>query len=84
MSLGACGTIATRGSVPVGAYPFASVEFDVVLIGALFDSSVEKSTRDRDAGAGLLSLPVDLAIDAVLLPIDLVAWIFGARKSLPC
>jgi hypothetical protein len=29
---------------------------------------------------GLVSLPLDTAIDAVMIPVDLVAWMFGASK----
>jgi uncharacterized protein YceK len=30
---------------------------------------------------GLISIPLDLALDTVLLPIDLIAWPLGGKKG---
>ena len=84
LTLPACGTLVTRlGDGPVfGAYPFEAVVLDVGLVGGAFGA--EKNTQSRadgEAWMGLVSLPFDLVLDAVLTPVDLVAWAFGVRKG---
>jgi uncharacterized protein YceK len=76
-ALSGCGTAGSRfhGAV-VGGLPFQAVAFDVLAASA---------TGAPDAGVrwlqGLVSLPFDLVIDAVLMPADVVAWIFGVHKA---
>lgn len=76
-----CGTLQTRfGNVPVGAYPYDAVTMTVT------DDwpSVLDSTTDHKAvlfGVLLVSFPLDVCIDTVLLPGDLVAWSFGTHKD---
>lgn len=84
-----CGTGYTRGyerSV-FGAYPFYAVGHDFYWIGKAFGPPQELlGTQAGNAWCfigGLLSLPFDLVLDAVLLPIDLGAWIAGYHKSWP-
>ena len=77
---GCAGTIVTRfgGSVNdphFGAYPYQAPVIDLKLMGAggklgLFEFEV-----------GILSLPLDIAIDTVFLPVDLIMWTFGCKKN---
>lgn len=68
-----CGTICTRypgGSDGVGARPYEAVVQDAVIC-----KSVE------GCAMGILSMPVDIALDTVLLPVDLIAWPYGCKKQ---
>lgn len=78
----------------VGAYPYSAVGGDVALLMEGIDgrgpSPDPASTTDRQdqiaccvisAFLAILSLPIDLAVDTVLLPADLVAWPFGWRRG---
>ncbi len=82
--LGGCtGTQLTRTSVPMdlakpqdgcffGGYPFQAVVVDYRIEA---DSSGEGNSY-----VILGSLAIDLVVDLVLSPIDLVAWAFGCEK----
>ena len=80
MSLSGCvGTIITRadgeGSNIIGAYPYQAVYSDCVVVA-----------NPRDGGwrfsvFGVLSVPLDIVIDSVMLPFDLVAWPMGLHKN---
>jgi hypothetical protein len=67
-----------------GAYPFQAVATDGYFISKTFNAPEEfmgmKAPGPLFLFWGLVSLPVDLAIDVVLLPIDLGAWVFGEYK----
>lgn len=71
---------------PAGAYPFAAVWTDGLMVGQMFSGRVVFRSFDMsgvEVGLwGVVSLPVDLVLDAVLLPVDLVCWAFGARKDM--
>lgn len=82
----ACGTAFSRGSgVAVGAYPFQAVAIDGYFISKTFNQPEDfmgmTATGPLFLLWGLVSLPVDLVIDAILLPIDLGAWMLGAYKQ---
>ena len=87
ISVSACGTLTTRRPVrPVGAYPFAALWTDGLMIGQMFNGPVAFGSFEMSgvevALWGVVSLPVDLVVDAVFLPVDLVGWAFGARKHM--
>ena len=66
-----CGTIHTRwGQHKFGAYPYQGAAVDVV---GVFDSEGVYYT--------LPSLPFDLAVDTVCLPVDLIWWMCGIEKD---
>ncbi len=75
--LSGCGTLMSRGSGSIlGAYPFQAVATDVAMMSGAYESDYEKWLM-----LGLVSTPVDLVLDLVLSPIDLIAWGMGARKE---
>ncbi|MFY9342373.1 MAG: hypothetical protein WAT39_07780 [Planctomycetota bacterium] len=76
-----CGTLVTRTSAPVvGAWPFEGAACDVALVAHAFTAE-SQADRETNFLIGLLSLPIDLVIDAALAPVDLIAWLFGAHKT---
>lgn len=85
VSASACGTFATRSTgsqTPELGYffgfpLFASIPHDVDLIIGRGDSC--KSLGLESVG-GVVSLPVDLLIEIVLLPIDLLSGAFGRSR----
>ena len=85
-----CGTCITRNNIrparPFGAYPFAAVWTDGEMIGHMFSERVALPSFDMSgvevALLGVVSLPIDLVLDAVFLPVDLVGWAFGARRNM--
>lgn len=86
LSGAACGTMGTRTIGPVcGGAPFAAVAWDVVAMTKVFGPTERLLDIDWSGPwlftGGLVSLPVDLAIDVVALPFDLVAWAFGHEKN---
>ena len=55
-----------------GGYPFQAV---------VVDYQIEAASRNEGNSYVVLgSLIIDLVVDTVLLPIDLVAWAFGYHK----
>lgn len=80
---GCAGTRMTRGSGPMdhaspgshamfGGYPFQAVVVDWRI--------EEQHLNEGNSYVVLGSLAIDLAVDLVLAPVDLVAWAFGYRK----
>ncbi len=80
---GCTGTMLTRTSSPMpmaasgsydsfGGYPFQAVVVDYRI--------EERSGNAGDNYTIFVSLAIDLVIDTVLSPVDLVAWAFGCRK----
>ena len=80
---GCTGTMLTRTSSPMpmaatgsydsfGGYPFQAVVVDYHI--------EERSGSAGDNYTVFVSLAVDLVVDTVLSPIDLIAWAFGCRK----
>src|SRR5690606_3617788 len=85
-SLSACGTAFSRGQGTVfGAYPFQAVVVDGYFISKTFNAPEEFMGMLAPGPLflvwGLVSLPVDLAVDVVVLPIDIGAWIMGEYKD---
>lgn len=84
-----CGTVLTRTRGDVfGYYPYEALVADARLIGygLGFDIEIQghgdRMTADDGIGGGLISLPIDLVLDTIALPIDLVAWAFGCDKRI--
>lgn len=81
-----CGTVYTRGRAdPFGSWPLQAVVHDVQNIAAAFDPP--PPSRERTAGSGFVamqgfvSLPFDLVIDVVLVPVDVGGWLLGYTKA---
>jgi hypothetical protein len=84
-SLGSCGTMLTRTTGDAfGAHPFSAVARDCVLISEVVGPGATYADLDWPGPVlclgGLVPLPIDLAVDVLALPIDLVAWVAGHRK----
>jgi len=68
-----CGTLVSRtGHTSFGAYPYQAVGTDVAVI------AVEKP---EVKGLAFISIPLDVVVDTVLLPPDLILWIAGHKKD---
>ena len=84
-TVSACGTFDSRlaGGL-VGAYPLQAVGTDLWLIAQVGQGErVLMGLLVNGRGmmvCGLLSLPIDVVLDVMLLPCDVVAWILGIRK----
>jgi hypothetical protein len=85
---------AVRSGSFVGWYPYAAPVTDINQIGDLvgmvidaFDKGASSDNRAMGCCAPvaipfvLISIPIDVALDTLLLPIDLVAWSFGLEKT---
>ena len=80
---GCAGTMMTRSHEPMenastaphsmfGGYPFQAVVVDFQI--------ESRSNNEGNIYEAFGSLATDLVVDTVLLPIDLVAWLFGCHK----
>lgn len=58
-----------------GWAPYLGVAIDLRVVG----TAIVK-VQPSDLFGGLISLPVDAAVDTIFLPVDLVAWAGGRRK----
>ena len=90
--LPSCGTFATRVAGPLGGYsppvgwwPGEAVAIDAVGISKITDLTWGGANDESGVLAlmFLLNLPVDLVIDTVLLPFDLLGGLVGWEKELP-
>ena len=84
--LASCGTIYSRGGgEQFGRYPLQAVATDLYFISKTFEPEQEFMGLAANGRLflllGLVSLPVDLVVDVVAAPLDVVAWILGAHKS---
>ena len=74
LNLSGCllGTAYSRsgGENSFGKYPYMAIAVDVKAMGS-----------PAAAGWGVLSIPLDLVIDTVLMPVDLVLWPLGYTKE---
>ena len=61
---------------PIGRYPFQAVGLDL--------STAVNPPHGTGAmsAVAIISIPLDIVVDAVLLLPDLIAWPFGKRKYL--
>ncbi len=67
------GTLVSRtGNTSFGAYPYQGVGTDVAVV------AVEKPEVKVLA---FISIPLDLVLDTLLLPPDLMLWIAGHKKD---
>ena len=74
-----CGTFITRtGSQHFGAFPYQSVGVDVEIASSTF---IKPDAGAYGLGYGLISVLPDLAIDTILLPVDLIWWARGKAKN---
>jgi uncharacterized protein YceK len=79
-----CGTIMTRGdeNVTFGAYPYQAVANDVCYwIPESFHQPGHPVAEGVDLGTAILSIPIDLTVDTILLPLDIGYWIAGQKKN---
>jgi uncharacterized protein YceK len=68
-----CGTMLSRtGNTSLGAYPYQAVGTDVAVV------AVEKPDLKVLA---LVSIPIDVVLDTLLLPPDLILWVVGRKKD---
>ena len=74
---GCAGTLVTRywshSGSSVGAYPYQAVAYDF-----------KEAHDDFDFNSVLVLLcflPLDVTVDTILLPVDLIAWPFGKKKQ---
>jgi hypothetical protein len=86
LSASSCGTMFSRSQDHTfGRYPFEAVAKDGVMISRCFEPKVQVGGADLPGYTltlwGLFSLPVDLVIDTLALPVDLVAWACGNHKN---
>jgi hypothetical protein len=83
---GCLGTGATRfdnGSF-VGKYPYSGTASDIVIIGKSFSSEKNRTVSPALVFfLGILSFPVDIIVDSILFPADLIAWPIGYEKDWP-
>lgn len=88
---GCTGTMVTRGDRPMphvttaphslfGGYPFQAVVVDMQMEMQGVNDDGEHGRGSGNPVGPILSLAVDLVVDLVLSPIDLVAWPFGCHK----
>lgn len=80
-----CGSLFSRGmGAPFGGYPFEAVALDAVFICSVGGPGQQVldqwMTGDVLFFWGLLSLPFDLLMDTIMLPVDLGAWACGHHK----
>ncbi len=78
---GCFGTMVTRGGdggAFAGRYPFKAVASDV---GMVINPGGSRDMNAFIALIAFISIPVDLSVDAVLMPVDLVLWPFGFDRS---
>ena len=84
---GCDGTMYSRGQGPyaVGKYPFHAFATDIWFMSQVSGPGKAEIGMEGTGSTiffwGLVSLPFDTVLDTVLLPVDLVAWAFGASKT---
>jgi hypothetical protein len=78
-----CGTAGTRVLCDrsFGAYPYQGVAIDFTLIPASSDQPGHPTEEGINCATAILSIPLDLVVDTVLLPVDLVYWGQGKHKG---
>jgi uncharacterized protein YceK len=78
-----CGTFLSRaGHKPFGAYPYEAVCFDASYARHALHTDIDsQKMTENDWIAGPFIIVGDAALDTVLLPIDLLFWLFGAHKD---
>lgn len=59
-----------------GKYPYAAVAWDVKELKTIGGSKIGEFGE-----FALISIPLDLIIDTIMTPVDLVAWPFGFSKG---
>lgn len=74
-----CGTLLTRTKGdPVGAYPFTATVLDAAVVA----QSIKEPVLIVFVPICLISFPIDLAVDVILLPIDWEMWPYGFKKEI--
>jgi hypothetical protein len=65
----------------LGGYPLQAVAVDLTYLASSFGRMEGSHWSGSERFTfSLLSLPADAILDLVLLPADLVAWLFGHQK----
>ena len=65
----------------LGGYQLQAVVVDLTYLAGAFQSMEGSHWSGSELFTfSLFSLPLDAALDLVLLPVDLVAWLFGHQK----
>ena len=75
MLSGCLGTFSSRDCDVVGKYPGMAIAEDFRVMG-----TPGPYGTGWLAVIALISLPVDIVVDTVLLPVDLIAWPFGLKR----
>ena len=80
---GCLGTYLSRtGGNGCGKYPYLAIVYDVEVPLHVMDQPHESwGSKTAAVIFGILSVPFDLALDTVLLPLDLIAWPLGGEKG---
>ena len=76
-----CGTFKTRtGNTQFGAYPYEGVAEDFTHMPDAINKNRPGKTI-MEFTVLIVSIPFDLGLDTVLLPVDLACWSFGEHKD---
>ena len=76
-----CGTLITRGGYEhFGAYPYQGVGKDVTML-AKTPKAIVHPEGIGEAILVIVSLPCDLILDTVFLPVDAIGWMRGKKKD---
>jgi len=77
LNTGCVGTFMTRFDNDFfGSYPFLAAYYDLQITGACLEEPSFLAVP-----AFFIALPIDFAVDAVFMPIDLVCWAAGKEKD---
>ena len=83
MGLTGCGTICTRstcGYNTFGSRPFEAVAQDVIAVDEACTTYAD-ALQVSVATFCIISMPADLALDTICLPVDAVAWMYECQKQ---
>jgi uncharacterized protein YceK len=77
-----CGTFVTRtGQTTVGAYPYQAVYVDFTLFWPDVFRDDNWEVNAVNTTTIIVSTPIDICLDTIGLPFDLVAWGCGYNKD---
>jgi len=64
-------------------FPYAAVVEDALMFQRPWHGSILGAVSSLNEANALFSLPLDLAIDTILLPVDLVRWAMFLHEGTP-